>query len=111
MAMLSDRGSFRLSKTHAHRKLCMLGIDPHPYRCIHIGWTLIVRVSQHGDDADEDGLHSVHWKPSLLCSLVTPLVLPRLMEDRNAHIAILVNCRVEVMLCWLGKASFESQAH
>ena len=62
------------------------------YSCIHIGRRVSIGVGQHGDDADHDGLHSVNGQPALLWLLVAIFVLSGLMQDRDAHVAILGHC-------------------
>ena len=75
---------------HIHNSLANTRYN-HTYRCINIGWALIVGVGQHGNDTDEDGLHRVNRQPTLFGLLVSPLVLSRIMKNGYAHIAILFN--------------------
>ena len=46
---------------------------------INVSRALIIGVSKHGYDTDEDGLYCVNGKPSLLWFLVAPPVLPWFM--------------------------------
>lgn len=61
---------------------------------VHIGGGLVVRIGQHGDNREEDRLHGVHRQPALLGLFIAPLVIPRLVEDRDAHVAGLVDIRM-----------------
>ncbi|UYV70208.1 UBE2G1 [Cordylochernes scorpioides] len=56
------------------------------HRSINIGWGLIIGVCQHGDDRDEDGLHRMDGQPALRGLLIAKFVIPRLMEDGDAHV-------------------------
>lgn len=59
------------------------------HRRVYVGRRVTVGVSQHGDDADHDGLHRVDGQPALLRLLIAKLVLTRLVENRDAHVSVL----------------------
>ena len=45
-----------------------------PLLCgIHIGWTLVVRIRQHGDDGDENGFYCMYGQPALCNRTSSPL--------------------------------------
>ena len=67
-------------------------IAPHARR-LDVGGTLVVGPAQHADDAEQDGLGRLHGRPALGCRLVPVLVLLGRVEDRDAHLAVLVDCR------------------
>lgn len=71
---------------------CVIKVFSWTYSSIHIGRTLVIRVSQHGDDTEQNGLHCVYREPALLGLLVPPLVFPRLVQNRDTHITILLHC-------------------
>lgn len=58
------------------------------YSCIHIGRRVSVRVCQHGDNTEHDGLYCMDWQPALLRLLIAVLVLTRLVQNGDADIAI-----------------------
>lgn len=65
-------------------------------RSINIGRTLIIGISQHGNDTYENGLHCMHRQPPLRSFLIAPLVISWLMQYWYAHITILFNWNVNI---------------
>jgi hypothetical protein len=65
------------------------------YGGIQICWTLIVRIRQHRNDRDKDLLHPENGPPPLLGRLeLVVWVLPRIVEDGDANLPVLVNIRM-----------------
>jgi hypothetical protein len=61
------------------------------FRSFEIGRGFIVRIGEHGDDTDEDGLHRVDGQPPLVGLLITPFIVARGMKDGDADFAILID--------------------
>lgn len=63
------------------------------YSCIHIGRRVSVRVCQHGDNTEHDGLYCMDRQPALLRLLIAVLVLTRLVQNGDADITIFCHWR------------------
>lgn len=66
-------------------------LPPHP-RSIHIGRTLVVRLSDHAHDTDQDLLHALNRTPALGSLLVVVGVVAGRVKDRYADDAVSVDC-------------------
>ena len=65
----------------------------YTYACVDVSRRIRVGVGDHGDDAHHDGGHRVDGQPALLGPVVAEGVLARLVQDRDAHVALLVHCK------------------
>mmetsp|Transcript_5404 Transcript_5404/g.11744 ORF Transcript_5404/g.11744 Transcript_5404/m.11744 type:complete len:206 (-) Transcript_5404:157-774(-) len=80
--------------------LANLLFEPRPvvtplYRCVQVRRTLVVGVRQQGDHRHQNLLHPEDGPPPFLGRLVEVVrVLPRMVQDGDADLPVLVNVRV-----------------
>ena len=67
-------------------------------RCLHVSGGFIVRICEHADNTDKDGLDSVDREPPHPRILVTIRVLSWLVQYTDAHYSVLFNCNT---LCYI----------
>lgn len=64
----------------------LLTIFPPHLACLDIRRAFIIRASQHADDAEKDGLWSLHGIPTLGGRLIAILVILRRVQYADAHL-------------------------
>ena len=81
-------------------------LPPHP-RCLHIRRTLIIRTTQHADDAQEDSFGRLDGRPALRGGFVAVRVVGWGVEDGDADVAGGVDCVGVISreaFCLIGRA-------
>ena len=76
-------------------RITILALGAEEFRSVDISRTLIIRVAEEAEDAEEDSLGGLDGAPALGLVLVPVLVALGLVQDRDADFARRVHVRVE----------------
>lgn len=78
--------------TLPHPLLELSRIIPPQRRSLDIRRRLVVGARQHGDDGEQDGFGGLHGRPALGGGFVAVLVFFGRVQDRDAYVAVCVDC-------------------